>query len=498
MKRATKTTVADRARWRTTLLLVAFALGGVALEARILYLQLVNKDFLTEQANDRQLRTLQISAHRGSLTDRYGEPLAVSTPVDTVWANPQELKPALDRLPELAAVLDQDTEWLERRITSNLDREFVFLQRHLRPTKADQVMQLGLPGVGTVREYQRFYPAGEVTGHIIGFTDIDDRGQEGLEAAFDHWLEGENGSKRVLQDRLGHVINDVELLKSARPGRDLRTSIDLRLQYLAYRELKRAVTESRARSGSVVVLDPNTGEILAMVDQPSYNPNDRSQYHAEQYRNRAVTDIFEPGSSFKPFVLAAALESGSFNPHTLIDTSPGSLRINNRLITEDDRNLGRIDLTTVLALSSNVGAARIGLTMDPQAIWKVLTGFGIGRLTDSAYPGESAGVLKDPQHWRTRGPGHAFLWLRSRRHDPAAGARLCHDRRAGDHPARLDAGARRGAGGQARDLREHGPGARADARGRRLADGHRQACRGAELPHRRQDRHDAEVRRGRL
>jgi cell division protein FtsI (penicillin-binding protein 3) len=403
MRRAGKPTVADRARWRTTLLLAGFVLGGVALEGRILYLQLVNKEFLTEQANDRHLRTVQISAHRGSLTDRYGEPLAVSTPVDAIWANPQELKPALDRLGELSAVLDQDTEWLARRITSNLDREFVFLQRSLPPAKAEQVMRLGLPGVGTVREYRRYYPAGEVTGHIVGFTDIDDRGQEGLEAAFDHWLNGENGSKRVLQDRLGRVISDVALLKSAHPGRDLRTSIDLRLQYLAYRELKRAVTESRARSGSVVVLDPNTGEVLAMVNQPSYNPNDRSQLHAEQYRNRAVTDIFEPGSSFKPFVLAAALENGSFGPHTLVDTAPGELRINNRLITEDDRNLGRIDLTTVLALSSNVGAARVGLTMEPQAIWNVLTGFGIGRLTDSSYPGESAGVLNDPRHWRTIG-----------------------------------------------------------------------------------------------
>ena len=395
--------MADRARWRTTLLLVSLALGAIALEGRILYLQLVNKEFLTEQANDRHLRTVQISAHRGTLTDRYGEPLAVSTPVDTVWANPRELKPSLARLPELAAVLDQDTEWLERRITSNLDREFVFLQRHLRPAKAEQVMQLGLPGIGTIREYQRFYPAGEVTGHIVGFTDVDDRGQEGLEAAFDHWLMGENGSKRVLQDRLGRVIGDVELLSHARPGKDLRTSIDLRLQYLAYRELKRAVTDSRARSGSVVVLDPNTGEVLAMVNQPSYNPNDRSQLHAEQYRNRAVTDIFEPGSSFKPLVLAAALESGSFNPRTIIDTSPGSLSINNRKITEDEHNLGRVDLTTVLALSSNVGAARVGLTMEPQTIWKQLTGFGIGRLTDSTYPGESAGVLNDPQHWRTIG-----------------------------------------------------------------------------------------------
>jgi cell division protein FtsI (penicillin-binding protein 3) len=403
MRRAAKTTVAERARWRSALLLVGFALCALALEGRILYLQLVDKDFLAEQANDRHLRTVQISAHRGSVTDRFGEPLAVSTPVDTIYANPQELKPALDRLGELANLLDQDDEWLARRITSNLEREFVFLERHVSPAKAQQVLDLGLPGVGTIREYRRYYPAGEVTGHVIGFTNVDDRGQEGLEAAFDHWLKGEVGSKRIVQDRRGQVIRDVELLQAARPGRDLRTSIDLRIQYLAYRELKAAVTESRARSGSVVVLDPRTGEVLAMVNQPSYNPNDRSQYRPENYRNRAITDMYEPGSSFKPLVLAAALESGAFNPRSVIDTSPGTLSINNRIITEDTSNFGRVSLTTALAKSSNVVAARVALTMEPQAISEVLSGFGIGRLTDSAFPGESAGALKDPNHWRTIG-----------------------------------------------------------------------------------------------
>jgi cell division protein FtsI (penicillin-binding protein 3) len=344
---------------------------------------------------------VQISAHRGTLTDRYGEPLAVSTPIDTVYANPKELRPALDRLGELAALLELDDEWLARRITSNLEREFVFLERHVSPAKAQQVLDLGLPGIGTVREYRRYYPAGEVTGHVIGFTDIDDRGQEGLEAAFDHWLKGELGSKRVIQDRRGQVFSDVELLETARPGRDLRTSIDLRLQYLAYRELKAAVAAAQARSGSVVVLDPRTGEVLAMVNQPSYNPNDRGQYRPENYRNRAITDIFEPGSSFKPLVLAAALESGAFNPRSVIDTSPGKVVINDRTITEDTSNLGRVDLTTVLAKSSNVGAVRVALTMEPQAIAQTLSGFGIGRLTDSAFPGEAAGVLNDPNHWRT-------------------------------------------------------------------------------------------------
>ncbi len=381
------------------MLLGGFALCAVALEGRILYLQLVDRDFLAEQANDRHLRTVQIPAHRGSLTDRNGDPLAVSTPVDTVYANPKELKSALDRLGELAAALEQDDEGLARRITSNLDREFVYLARRVPPAKVQRVLDLELPGVGTIREYGRYYPAGEVTGHVVGFTDVDDKGQEGLEAAFNHWLEAELGSKRVIQDRRGQVINDVELLRPARPGRDLRTSIDLRLQYLAYRELKAAVADSGARSGSVVVLDPRTGEVLAMVNQPSYNPNDRSQYVPDNYRNRAVTDWFEPGSSFKPFVMAAALETDGYGPRTPIDTS-GAISINNYVI-KDPKDLGRIDLTTVLAKSSNVGAARVALSMDRQAISDVLTRFGIGRLTDSAFPGESAGSLDDAKHWRT-------------------------------------------------------------------------------------------------
>ena len=385
--------------WRSAVLLVAFALCAVALEGRILYLQLVDRDFLAEQANDRHLRTVQIPAHRGSLLDRYGDPLAVSTPVDTIYANPKELKSQLERLGELAAALGQDDQWLARHVTSNLEREFVYLARRVTPAKAQRVLDLGLPGVGTIREYGRYYPAGEVTGHVVGFTDVDDKGQEGLEAAFNHWLEAEVGSKRVIQDRRGQVINDVELLRHARPGRDLRTSIDLRLQYLAYRELKAVVDDTGARSGSVVVLDPRTGEVLAMVNQPSYNPNDRSQYVPDNYRNRAVTDMFEPGSSFKPFVMAAALETDGYGPRTPIDTS-GAISINNYVI-KDPQDLGRIDLTTVLAKSSNVGAARVALTMERQAISDVLTRFGIGRLTDSAFPGESAGLLDDAKHWRT-------------------------------------------------------------------------------------------------
>jgi cell division protein FtsI (penicillin-binding protein 3) len=266
------------------------------LEGRVLYLQSINNEFLVAQADDRHLRTVEISAHRGDITDRHGEPLAVSTPLDSIWANPQQLKTELARLPDLARVLELDPEWLVRRVTSNLNREFVFLKRRLSPARAVEVLQLGIPGVGTTREYGRYHPAGEIAGHIVGFTDIDDRGQEGLELAFDYWLGGEAGSKRVMQDSMGRVIGDVEQIKAPRPGRTLRTSLDLRLQYLAYRELKQAVTEAGARSGSVVVLDPNTGEVLAMVNQPSFNPNNRAQRDPALYRNRAATDPFEPGS----------------------------------------------------------------------------------------------------------------------------------------------------------------------------------------------------------
>jgi len=363
----------------------------------------LKKDFLVGQGDDRHLRTVQISAHRGPITDRHGEPLAVSTPVDSIWAAPQELMPSLERLGDLAEVLDVEADWLARRITSNLDREFVYLRRHLPPNDAARALSLGLPGVSTLREYRRYYPAGEVAGHVLGFTDIDDRGQEGLELAYDYWLSGETGSKRVLRDRLGRVVEDVELINAAQPGRTLASSLDLRIQYLAYRELKQAVLDSDALSGSVVILDATNGEVLAMVNQPSYNPNDRAQLEVARYRNRAVTDIFEPGSSFKPLIVAAALESGRYGPDSIIDTSPGYLRVGGNILTEDYNNLGKIDITTMLAKSSSVGAGKLGLELERDQLWAVLSSFGIGRLTDSGFPGESAGVLNHPQYWRPVG-----------------------------------------------------------------------------------------------
>jgi cell division protein FtsI (penicillin-binding protein 3) len=362
-------------------------------------LQVFNKVFLIEQAAARHLRVERLSAHRGTITDRNGEPLAVSTPVDSIWVTPRALVAAPEYIKPLAIALGLDRESLTTRLTRNVDKEFMYLQRHMNPVDAARIVQQQIPGVRLLREYRRYYPAGEVTGHLIGFTDIDDRGQEGMELAFDHHLAARAGSKRVLKDRLGRVVEDIESIEPPRAGRKIVASIDLRIQYLAYRELKAAVRRSNASSASAVIIDIDTAEVLAMVNQPSYNPNDRSQFAAYRYRNRAITDIFEPGSSFKPLIIAAALESGLYQPDSEVDTSPGSVQVGAKTI-EDSTNLGRIDLATVLALSSNVGATKIGMSLEPDTLWTALSGFGLGRTTASGFPGESAGLLSHYRNWR--------------------------------------------------------------------------------------------------
>ncbi|RPI12378.1 MAG: penicillin-binding protein 2 [Lysobacterales bacterium] len=388
--------------WRWWVVLAALALAGGALVARAVYLQVIAQDFLEKQGDARILRVAKLSANRGMILDRNGEPLAVSTPVDTVWADPRKLAQVPQDFARLAKALDRDPKWLARRVTSNLDREFIYLVRHMRPQDAARVKALGIPGVDTLREYRRYYPAGEVTGHLLGFTNVDDVGQEGLELAFDQWLGGQSGSKRVMRDSLGRTIEDIERLKAPRPGQDLRTSIDLRVQYLAYRELKAAVQANNARAGSVVVIDIATGEVLAMVNQPSFNPNDREQYAASRYRNRATNDFFEPGSSIKPFIVAAGMETGRFHPDTLIDTGPGMMKVGIKTV-KDKHNLGTIDVTTVLAKSSNVGVAKIALSLPPREMWSRLDQFGFGRVTGSGFPGESAGILTSHDHWRPIG-----------------------------------------------------------------------------------------------
>lgn len=395
----TKQQIARRFTGRVSLVIAFFVLVAGSLVARAVHLQVFNKDFLNQQADSRHLRTEKIFAHRGSITDRNGDPLAISTPVDSVWANPKKLAVAIDRVPALARSLDLDLELLMRRITRSMDKEFLYLKRHLSPDQAHTVMALKLPGVNVIREYRRYYPAGEVTGHLVGFTNIDDDGQEGLELAFNHWLSGDSGAKRVLKDRLGRSVENVESIRPARHGKDLRTSIDLRLQYLSYRTLKAAIQQYKAESGSIVILDIVTGEVLAMANQPTYNPNDRAQYSAERYRNRAITDIFEPGSSIKPLIIAAALESGRYRANSIVDTAPGYVVVGPKKI-EDPRNLGRISLTTVLSRSSNVGATKIALSLEPEQLWGTLTRFGLGSLTASGFPGESAGMLTHYSDWR--------------------------------------------------------------------------------------------------
>jgi cell division protein FtsI (penicillin-binding protein 3) len=395
----TKQQTARRFVGRVTLIGVFFALVATSLVARAVHLQVLNKDFLNQQADTRHLRTERISAHRGTITDRNGEPLAISTPVDSIWANPKELAPAVDRVPQLARALGIDPQQLMRRVTRSMDKEFLYLKRHLSPEQAQDVLALQLPGVNVQREYRRYYPAGEVAGHLVGFTNIDDEGQEGLELAFNHWLAGESGAKRVLKDRLGRSVENVESIRPPHHGKELRTSIDLRIQYLAYRTLKGAIKAHNAESGSIVVLDIHTGEILAIVNQPTYNPNDRSQFSAERYRNRAITDIFEPGSSIKPLVVAAALESGQYRPSSVIDTAPGYVVVGPKKI-EDSRNLGRISLTTILARSSNVGVTKLAMSLEPDQLWNTMTQFGLGSLTSSGFPGESAGLLTHFNHWR--------------------------------------------------------------------------------------------------
>jgi cell division protein FtsI (penicillin-binding protein 3) len=401
MKRGaeTKQQTARRFTGRVTLIAVFFGLLASSLIARAVHLQVFNKDFLNQQADARHLRVEKISAHRGTITDRNGEPLAISTPVDSIWANPKELAPAVDDVPQLARVLGVDSQQLIRRITRSMDKEFLYLKRRLSPEKAKEVLALKLPGINVQREYRRYYPAGEVAGHLIGFTDIDDDGQEGLELAFNHWLAGEMGAKRVLKDRYGRSVENVESIRPPHHGKELRTSIDLRIQYVAYRVLKAAIQTHSAESGSIVVLDIQTGEVLAIVNQPTYNPNDRSQFSAERYRNRAITDIFEPGSSIKPLVVAAALESGEYRPSSVIDTAPGYVVVGPKTI-EDSRNLGRISLTTILARSSNVGATKLAMSLQSEQIWNTMTQFGLGSLTASGFPGESAGLLTHFSHWR--------------------------------------------------------------------------------------------------
>jgi cell division protein FtsI (penicillin-binding protein 3) len=380
--------------------LVFSLLGGcmAVLLWRAVDLQIVHQDFLRDHGDARSVRVVSIPAHRGMITDRNGEPLAISTPVQSIWTMPRRLLDSDQDLAPLAGLLGMEEKQLLTLLGERSGREFVYLKRHTEPDLEQKIMALNLPGVYRQQEYRRYYPAAEVAGHVVGFTNVDDEGQEGLELAYDDWLKGTPGAKRVLKDRLGRVVENIESIEASDPGRNLQLSIDLRIQYLAYRELKLAVAQHRARSGSLVLMDARNGEVLAMVSQPSYNPNNRSVMESDHVRNRSITDVFEPGSTMKPFTIAAALESGLYRPDTFIDTSPGFYRVGEHTI-RDLRNYGSIDVAAVIRHSSNVGASKIAMSLEPAQLWNFLTGVGFGQPTGSGFPGESNGKLNGYNSW---------------------------------------------------------------------------------------------------
>ena len=385
---------------RGRLLLVGgtLALCSVALLARALELQVVDKAFYQQQGAARFLREIPIATSRGMITDRNGEPLAVSSPVESVWGNPQELLKVPQRLPQLADALGMPQDELIRRLSQRADKEFVYLKRRINPDEARRILALEIPGVASQREYRRFYPQGEAMSHVLGFTNIDDRGQEGLELAFDDWLRGTPGAKRVIRDRRGRIVENVDLVRAAQPGRDLVLSIDRRIQYLAHRELRTAIAETGASSGSAVVLDVATGEVLAMVNLPTFNPNALGTGPRDAHRNRAITDLLEPGSTMKPLTVAAGLEAGVISNDSLFNTNPGWIA-NGRYRTTDHNNYGVLDTTGVIRKSSNVGAALIAKRLSNVQLNDFLRRFGYGQRTGSGFPGEAAGLFPAPDRW---------------------------------------------------------------------------------------------------
>ncbi len=384
--------------WRSRVLFVMLLAGLAALLLRAIYLQGVNNDFLQQKGDARYGRVVDIHAHRGMITDRHGEPLAVSTPVESVWASPADVEVSMNQLLNLARIVGMTPEALKSRLTDT-SREFVYIKRQLPPEQAEKVVKLGIPGVSLQREYRRYYPGGEVTSHLIGFTDVDDNGQEGIELALQEQLGGKAGSQQVIKDRRGYIVEDVASLRAPKEGSDIALSIDSKIQSLAFREIRQAVEKHRAKGGSMVVLDARTGEVLALANWPSYNSNNREKPGMSVLRNHAVTDLFEPGSTMKPFTVAAALEAGKVRPGTVIDTAGGAFTVNGRTIhdTHPERSL---TVAQVLQKSSNIGTAKIALGLKPETLWRSLNQNGFGALTGAEFPGEAAGKLRDYKKWR--------------------------------------------------------------------------------------------------
>ncbi|WP_339081411.1 penicillin-binding protein 2 [Pseudomonas sp. TMP9] len=386
--------------WRFRLVLLVLALMVGAIAWRIVDLQVFDQRFLQAHGDARSVRHIPIPAHRGLITDRNGEPLAVSTPVTTLWANGKELQSGKAKWNDLATALGQEPKSFSVRLQANAEREFMYLVRGLTPEQGQRILDMKVPGVYGIEEFRRFYPAGEVTAHVVGFTDIDDRGREGMELAFEDWLAGVPGKRQVLKDRRGRLIKDVQVAQNAKAGKALALSIDLRLQYLAHRELRNALLEFGAKAGSLVMVDVRTGEVLAMVNQPTYNPNNRRNLQPAAMRNRAMIDVFEPGSTMKPFSMSAALESGRWKSSDTVDVSPGTLQIGKYTIRDVSRSTGPLTLTEILIKSSNVGMSKIAFDIGGQSIYEVMQQVGLGQDTGLGFPGERVGNLPNYREWR--------------------------------------------------------------------------------------------------
>lgn len=383
-----------RANWRYTTVQIGLLALLLVTVWRVVYLQVLQKDFLISEGTSRWQRVEVVNAPRGMLTDRYGKPMAVSTPVISLWADPRELQAA--DLPALSRATGVSLSLLQKRLQQH--RAFMYIRRQMTPEAAQLVLDLDIGGVYGQQEYKRYYPAGEVAAQVVGFTDVDDQGQEGVELAFDRQLSSTSGKKEVIRDLLGRSVRDVGEIEASEAGDNLTLTIDLRLQYLAYRELKTAISRIGASSGSVVMMDVKTGEVLALVNQPGYNPNDRSSIKAEALRNRALTDVFEPGSIMKPITMAIALDAGVVNPQTEINTSPGYMRLG-RFPIRDFRNYGTLTATEIIKKSSNVGIVKVARNLERETFWQTFYDFGLGESAGVGFPGEASGSLPNPMRW---------------------------------------------------------------------------------------------------
>lgn len=385
--------------WRVHLILFAMFACVLVIAWKVGMLHIAERDFLQDQGDARTIRTVPLVANRGLITDRNGEPLAVSTPVQSIWVDPRKIARDSETIRILARQLELNESVLEQNINSKSNLEFLYLKRRLSPAEAKRVLNLNLEGVYSQQEYQRFYPQGEVTAHLIGFSNVDDIGQEGLELTYDEWLRGVPGKRQVMKDRRGNIIEELNTIQTAQPGKSLELSIDFRIQNIAYRELKEEFITRRAKGASIVVLDVVSGEVLAMANQPSYNPHNKSgMTDFSVLRNRAITDVFEPGSTIKAFTIAAALETGLYSPGTIIETSPGWMMVSGNEV-KDLFDYGTLTTAGVITKSSNVGSSKIALDIGAEPIRDVMARVGFGEVLGTGFPGERSGVLPNPRKW---------------------------------------------------------------------------------------------------